>query len=495
MVYDWIERQRRLLQPFAFWAEQTADPWLSGAMLSWRDLLLALAGFDPLGGETQRTGAGAPVAAARANSPANAAAHASLPLAAAAAGAPFAIEAVEVDGLTATVVERTVLDTPFCRLLGFERRLPARAWTTAPASEQQSVPQPGLSRARLPRAVLLCAPLAGHHAVMLRETAETLLRDANVYVTDWANARDVPLAAGRFGLDEHVMLIERFIRALSRTELHVVAICQATVSALGAVALLAASGARAPRTLTLIGGPIDAHLHPTGVGRFAQAHSLRWFSDAVVDAVPTHFAGAGRRVYPGFLQHAAILAAHPHRYTTLRSAYFTGVLTGDRAGAARALRSLREYASVLDMDERYFLDMIDIVFQRAGLARGTWQVHGRAVRPQHVTDTAVLTIEGDRDDITGAGQTHAALALCSALPRHATRALTIALCNHYDLFSGPRWQQVVHHEVSDWMAAHAAPVRAAPPSFDTREPDRAPLARHHAPRARHACGPSHRSST
>jgi polyhydroxyalkanoate depolymerase len=487
MVYDWIERQRRLLQPIAFWAAQTADPWLSGAMLSWRDLLLALAGFDALGGETQRTGAGVPLAAAPV--------HASLPLAGAAAEVPFAIEAVEVDGMTATVVERTVLDSPFCRLLGLERRLPARARTAAPASGQPSVRQPKLSDARLPRAVLLCAPLAGHHAVMLRETAETLLCDANVYVTDWANARDVPLAAGRFGLDEHVMLIERFIHALSRTELHVVAVCQATVPALGAVALLAASGAQTPRTLTLIGGPIDAHLHPTGVGRFAQAHSLRWFSDTVVDAVPPHFAGAGRRVYPGFLQHAALLTAHPHRYTALRAAYFTSLLTGDRAGAGRALRSLREYASVLDMDERYFLDMIDIVFQRSGLARGTWQVRGRTVRPQQVTDTAVLTIEGDLDDITGAGQTHAALALCSALPQHATRALTIALCNHYDLFSGPRWQQVVHREVSDWIAAHAAPVCAAPPSFGTCGPNPEPLVHPTAARARHAFDPTHRSST
>ena len=288
---------------------------------------------------------------------------------------------------------------------------------------------------------------------MLRETVETLLQDGDVYVTDWSNARDVPLAAGTFGLDDYVLAVERFLRKLGGAHTHVIAVCQATAPTLAAAALLARAGEVPPLSLTLMGGPIDTRLNPTAVDRLAQSHSLDWFRETVIDTVPPRYAGSGRRVCPGFIQHAAIVAAHPHRQLALESRYWSSRLSADSTAIANSLRSLNEYAAILDMAEDYLLDTIRVIFQEQHLACGEWRVGGRRVQPQDLASTALCTVEGDRDDITGAGQTHAAHTLCSAIPVQKRCRLTISDCDHYDLFTGPRWHEVIHPAVVQFWAS------------------------------------------
>ncbi|WNC95013.1 polyhydroxyalkanoate depolymerase [Paraburkholderia sp. FT54] len=348
---------------------------------------------------------------------------------------PFDIRTVRIGERDVAVVEQMIDRTPFCALRKFSRTPDVAA----------SVSEPGGA----PLAeIFLCTPLAGHHAVMLRETVETLLQDGNVYVTDWTNARDVSLDAGPFGLDDYVLVIQRFLRAAASAPLHVVAVCQATGPALAATALSASAGEAPLRSIALMGGPIDARLAPTAVGRFARTHTLDWFRTVVIDTVPPPYRGAGRRVYPGFIQHAAIVAAHPDRQWALESRYWASQCSGDERAIAGALRRLNEYAAVLDMTENYFLNTIRVSFQEYSLARGSWQVGTHRVRPRDIVSTALCTIEGARDDITGAGQTHAAQTLCSAIPLGMREKLTIKVCDHYDLFTGPRWHETIHPALS-----------------------------------------------
>ncbi|ACC70303.1 polyhydroxyalkanoate depolymerase [Paraburkholderia phymatum] len=314
--------------------------------------------------------------------------------------------------------------------------------------------------------VMLCAPLAGHHAVMLRETVETLLEERDVFVSDWADARDVPNEAGPLSLDDYVLALERFMDSASACgpPIHVVAVCQATVPALAAAALLASVRTVPFASLSLIGGPIDTRISPTVIDRFAASHTLTWFREHVIDVVPPPYRGAGRRVYPGFIQHGALLSAHPERHVRLESAYWSNWLAGDMRAAGEALRSLNEYAAVLDMAERYFLDILRIVFQEHLLPRNTWWVQGRRVEPKALCRTPLCTVEGELDDITGAGQTHCAHTLCGASSSPRDGQITVPACNHYDLFTGPRWRDVVHPALcSFWRdvedAASSMPVR------------------------------------
>ncbi|WP_175958106.1 polyhydroxyalkanoate depolymerase [Burkholderia sp. BCC0405] len=319
------------------------------------------------------------------------------------------------------VGERVVARTPFCDLRRF-------------------------TRADAPRTVLLCAPLAGHAAVMMRETVETLLADGDVCVTDWRNARDVPLAAGRFGLDEYVATLDGFVDGLAQDDrpLHVVAVCQATVPALGALALRAARGLPPPASVTLIGGPLDARRNPSALGTAAAAHSLAWCRRHLIDIVPPGFAGHGRQVFPTYLQQGEIALVYPQRFLSLIEAYALAASRFDMTGLAGARRALLEYTALLDMPAEYFLDMVDIVFQRMSLALGTWDVGGRRVEPAALRGVALLTVEGACDKVTGAGQTHAALDLCSGLADDERYRIDIADCDHYGLFTGARWHGDVH---------------------------------------------------
>ncbi|CAB3762599.1 esterase [Burkholderia sp. MSh2] len=317
--------------------------------------------------------------------------------------------------------ERVVARTPFCDLRRFTR----------PDTR---------------RTVLLCAPLAGHAAVMMRETVETLLADGDVCVTDWRNARDVPLASGRFGLDEYVATLDGFVDGLAHDErpLHVVAVCQATVPALGALALRAARGLAPPASITLIGGPLDARLNPSSLGSAAAAHSLGWCRRYLIDVVPPGFTGHGRHVFPTYLQQGEIALLYPRRFLTLIEAYALAASRFDMAGLAAARRALLEYTALLDMPAEYFLDTIDIVFQRMSLANGTWEVGGRRIEPAALRGVTLLTVEGACDAVTGAGQTHAALDMCGGLKADERYRIDVDDCDHYGLFTGARWHGNVH---------------------------------------------------
>ena len=350
---------------------------------------------------------------------------------------PFAIEAVRSNGEWIAVEESIADEMPVGTLRKFTRG-------------RCIADPPGL------RPVILCAPLAGHHAVMLRETAETLLESCDVvYITDWADARDVPLEAGPLPLTDYVHALERFIckvRACGAPA-HIVAVCQACVPALAAASLLASSGTPPFASVSLVGGPIDTRLHPTSVDRFASSQPLRWFRDHAIDEVPPPYRGVRRRVYPGFIQQAAILAAHPARQFGLEARYWSNWLRGNLRDAQTALRSLNEYAAVLDMSERYFLDVLSVVFHEHLLARGAWSIDGRCVDTGALGQVPLCTIEGDHDDITGAGQTHCAHALCHAPDESGHRRMTIDQCDHYDLFTGPRWHDAVHPELCGFWRA------------------------------------------
>ena len=356
----------------------------------------------------------------------------------------FGIAAVTAHGREVVVAEETLLDHPFCRLVRFARRADDPATATALAAD--------------PR-VLVCAPLSGHHPTLLRDTVATLLQDHDVYLTEWRDARDVPVAEGPFHLADYVGLIQDFIRHLGAARLHVVAVCQPTVPVLAAVALLAAGGAPTPRSLTLMGGPIDARVSPTAVNQLATERPLGWFSSNLIHEVPFGHPGHGRAVYPGFLQLTAFVMMNPARHAEAYRAYWFDQLRGhDGDDAVRTHeRFYDEYNAVLDMDAAYYLDTVSAVFQTFELARGTWDLRGERVRPAAITTTALFTIEGALDDISGLGQTAAAHALCSGIPAEHQRHLVADGCGHYGLFSGHRWRTTIYPELRGFIRAHEAP--------------------------------------
>jgi poly(3-hydroxybutyrate) depolymerase len=345
----------------------------------------------------------------------------------------FGIDFV-LDGRIA-VREQVAQELPFCRLLHFKR------YTDDVELLQRMKQQP---------AVLVVAPLSGHHSTLLRDTVRQLLCDHEVYVTDWIDARLVPLEAGGFRLDDYVDYVRRFIRALGPT-VHVMAVCQPAVPVLAAVALMAADGEQTPRSMTLMGGPIDARRSPTAVNKLAADRSLRWFEQHLVHRVPQNFPGRNRRVYPGFLQLTSFVAMNPDRHFSSHYEYFLNLVRGDDEGAASHRAFYDEYNAVMDMPAEYYLETVERVFQQFALARGSWRIGGVLVRPECIADTALLTIEGTLDDITGAGQTHAAQELCASVRTRAR--IDVEGAGHYGIFSGRRWREKVYPALRDFIRA------------------------------------------
>jgi poly(3-hydroxybutyrate) depolymerase len=301
--------------------------------------------------------------------------------------------------------------------------------------------------------VLVCAPLSGHHPTLLRDTVATLLGDHDVYVTGWLDAREVPTAAGEFHLADYVHYIQDFIRLLGeRGPIHVVSVCQPTVPVLAAVALLASAGEATPQTLTLMGGPIDARVNPTVVNKLATERPLAWFRSNMIHRVPGGYPGAGREVYPGFLQLTAFVMMNPQRHTEAYRSYWVDQLRGNPTAPHEKFYD--EYNAVLDMDAAYYLETVATVFQDFSLPRGTWVVDGAAVRPADITTTALFTIEGETDDISGLGQTEAAHGLCTGIPAARHRHHVAPQCGHYGLFSGNRWRTAIYPELRGFIAAH-----------------------------------------
>lgn len=350
----------------------------------------------------------------------------------------FDIDRVDVRGATVPVLEQTILAKPFCNLQRFKRY-----------SDNADVIA-GLKR---DPAVLVVAPLSGHHATLVRDTVRALLSEHKVYVTDWIDARTVPLDQGAFTLDDYVAYIREFIRHIGAERLHVISVCQPAVPVLAAVALMAAAGETEPRSLTLIGGPVDTRRNPTEVNKFAAARPLGWFESNLIHKVPETYPGRGRRVYPGFLQHAAFVAMNPRRHMGSHYDYYQHLAEGDLESAAAHRHFYDEYNAVLDMPAEYYLDSVRIIFQQHLLPRGRWNIGGERVAPEAITGASLLTIEGELDDITGLGQSQAAHDLCSGIAADRKRHFTVRCAGHYGIFSGRRWREIVYPQVRDFIAA------------------------------------------
>jgi len=306
--------------------------------------------------------------------------------------------------------------------------------------------------------VLVVAPLSGHHATLLRDTVRSLLMDHKVYITDWIDARMVPATEGALHLDDYVAYIQEFIRHIGAKNLHVISVCQPTVPVLAAISLMASNGEPTPRTMTMMGGPIDARKSPTAVNNLAMNKSHEWFEHHVIYRVPVNYPGAGRRVYPGFLQHTGFVAMNPDRHLSSHYDYFLDLVRGDDESVDAHRQFYDEYNAVLDMPAEYYLDTIKVVFQDFALVDGTWEINGQLVRPQDIRTTALLTIEGELDDISGAGQTKAAHGLCTGIPKERQFHYDAMGAGHYGIFSGRRWREKVYPHLRDFIAEHQGDV-------------------------------------
>jgi poly(3-hydroxybutyrate) depolymerase len=351
----------------------------------------------------------------------------------------FGIHTVKVNGTDVLVREEVALTRPFCRLLHF-RRYSDDANVVA-AMKQHPV-------------VLVVAPLSGHHATLLRDTVYALLSDHDVYITDWIDARIVPVDQGSFSLDDYVAYVRRFFDHIGPSRLHVMAVCQPTVPVLAAVAQMASAGAPLPRSMTLMGGPIDARLNPTQVNGLATNHSLHWFEHNLLHRVPSRFSGRGRLVYPGFLQHAGFIAMNPGRHINSHWDFYQDLIAGDLDDAESHRRFYDEYNAVLDMPAEYYIDCVRIVFQEHLLPRGCWHVAGERVAPEAIEQIGLLTIEGELDDISGLGQTRAAHDLCRGIPDARKHHLVVEGAGHYGIFSGRRWRESVYQRVREFIASN-----------------------------------------
>ena len=344
---------------------------------------------------------------------------------------PFAIDRVLVGNRDVEVREEIALHLPFGDLLHF-------------AKDDIEIPQPK---------VLVVAPLSGHFATLLRGTVEVLLRDHDVYITDWANARDVPAEAGAFGLDDYIDYIIRFIEETG-PDGHVLAVCQPCVPTLAAVAIMAeARNPAQPRSMTLMGGPIDTRIAPTTVNDLALAHPIEWFEKNLISRVPGRYAGGGRRVYPGFLQLTAFMAMNRDRHLSQHRALFDLLYEGKETEAAVIRDFYDEYFAVLDLPAEFYLETVDRVFQQALLARGKLDYRGKRVNPGAIRRTALLTVEGERDDICAVGQTAVAHDLCTGLRPHLKRHHFQPGVGHYGLFAGRKWESQIYPQVRNLILA------------------------------------------
>jgi poly(3-hydroxybutyrate) depolymerase len=344
----------------------------------------------------------------------------------------FGHDATTIDGAKVTVTEQVVHRTTWCDLLHFSR---------------------DIGRPNDPT-VLIVAPLSGHFATLLRGTVEALLPDCDVYITDWANARDIPVAASDFDLDDYIDTIMEHLHLLG-PHTHVLAVCQPAVPVLAATALMnAARDPDSPASITLIGGPIDTREAPTQVNIFAKTHSLDWFARRVIHRVPFGNMGFMRRVYPGFLQLAGFMAMNLDRHMEAHWQMFQHLVDGDGESLDSKRTFYKEYKAVMDMPADYYLQTISTVFQDHLLPRGLMMSRDRPIDCGAITRTALLTIEGERDDISGIGQTRAAHGLCRNLSDRMKQHFEQAGVGHYGLFNGSRFRQEIAPRIKAFMAAH-----------------------------------------
>jgi polyhydroxyalkanoate depolymerase len=349
----------------------------------------------------------------------------------------FGIDRVVVGEHEVDVVERPVTATPFATLLHFAK----------PSVTGQ------------PR-VLVVGPMSGHFTTLIRPAIRTLLRDHDVHVLDWHNARDIPVDQGRFGLDEYIAHVMEALRELGPGA-HVVAVCQPAVPVLAAVALLAADGDVAqPSSMTLMAGPIDTRVNPNSINERAAVKPLSFF-ERLIDTVPGRYAGAGRRVYPGVTQLTAFMSMNPKRHLTAHARLYRDLVAGNTSAATATQDFYDEYGAVMDVPAEFYLETVGRIFQEHQLATGQLTWRGERVDPAVIERTALFTVEGARDDICSPGQTYAAHALCTGIPDEQKRHHEQPGVGHYGVFSGSRWDAEIYPLVRDFIAGAHAPVSAA----------------------------------
>ena len=342
----------------------------------------------------------------------------------------FRIDRAVVDGRAVPVEQEIALDLPFGALLHFRK--------------QTNLPQPR---------VLVVAPMAGHFATLLRHTARTMLPDHDVYVTDWKNARDVPLSAGRFGIDEYIDHLIGFFDRIG-PGVHVVAVCQPCPATLAAVAVMSEKNHRAtPRSMTLMAGPVDTSVNPTDVNRLANKHPMEWFEKNLIATVPGRYPGAGRLVYPGFMQISAFLAMNLPRHVRAQMDLYGHLRRGDQKKAQANKRFYDEYLAVSDLPADFYLETVRKVFQEYHLPRGLFEYRGTKINTAAIRRTALLTVEGEKDDICSIGQTVAAQDLTPGIKPFKKKHYVQAGVGHYGVFSGTRWETQVYPMVRNHILA------------------------------------------
>lgn len=337
-----------------------------------------------------------------------------------------------IDGEEVSVSYDTVLDKPYCRLLHFRR-------------EKEGLEHPK---------ILMIAPLSGHYATLLRGTVKEYMPDHEVYITDWKNARDVPMADGSFHFDDYVDYLVQFFRELG-PDVHVMAVCQPCVPALVATALMAMEGEDLPTTLILKGGPVDVRVNPTEVNDYASGRDLEWYEDNVICRVPKEFAGRGQLVYPGFIQLSGFMSMNWDTHINKHFKFFTDLVKGDGDSAEGHRTFYNEYLAVMDMPAQYYLDTIRKVFLETRLPLGTMHYRGKLVDLAAIKDTALLTVEGELDDITGRGQTRAALEICESIPDERKKHIEFEGVGHYGIFNGRNFRTLIAPKVKSFMVEMA----------------------------------------
>jgi polyhydroxyalkanoate depolymerase len=343
----------------------------------------------------------------------------------------FNIKSVKIAGREISVVEEVVHRTPFCSLLRFRKD----------------------STAAQPR-VLLIAPMSGHFTTLLRGTVQTLLLDHDVYLTDWHNARDISLRHGRFDLDDFIDHIVRFLEVLGPGA-HVIAVCQPTVAALAAVALMAADGHPAqPSSMTLMAGPMDTRVNPTKVNELANSKPIDWFARNLIDLVPARFPGALRKVYPGFIQLAAFMSMNIDKHKNSFKNLYQYLSNDELDKAEPILTFYHEYFAMMDLPAEFYLQTIQTVFQENLLPLGRFTARGRPVEPQAIRRTALLTIEGEKDDICAIGQTLAAQDMCPSIRPYMKEHHMQPGVGHYGVFNGTRWENQIYPRVRAFIHSH-----------------------------------------
>ncbi|WBY09571.1 polyhydroxyalkanoate depolymerase [Sphingomonas sp. 7/4-4] len=306
--------------------------------------------------------------------------------------------------------------------------------------------------------LLIVAPMSGHYATLLRGTVERMLPTADVYITDWRDAKLVPMADGRFDLDDYIDYLVAFLEHIGAEgdpRPHVLAVCQPSVPAFATAALMSADKhPNRPKTLTMMGGPIDTREAPTAVNTLATERPHSWFAQNVIATIPATYAGAGRRVYPGFLQLAGFMTMNLGSHMVSHWEMFRHLVDGDGEGADSTMKFYEEYRSVCDMTAEFYLQTIDVVFQAHALPKGEMRHRGRKVDPSAITDVAILAIEGERDDISGLGQTKAALTIADKLPAKLKKYHMAPEVGHYGIFNGSKWRTKIAPVLESWIAAH-----------------------------------------